>query len=170
MSAAVAVCPLFSTMPALPFCKPGLGSIINSSASDQIIPGVEIETAALWPDDRGHFLEILRFGTGRGDAVSTETMQVSCALSYPGTIKAFHHHSRQTDFWVPAVGMFQVALVDIRPSSPSFGAKNTLYIGNLRPWKLVIPPGVAHGYKVIGSTAGVLVYVTNRFYDPADEG
>jgi dTDP-4-dehydrorhamnose 3,5-epimerase len=29
---------------------------------------------------------------------------------------------------------------------------------------------VAHGYKVIGGEPGVLVYLTNRLYDPADEG
>jgi dTDP-4-dehydrorhamnose 3,5-epimerase len=34
---------------------------------------------------------------------------------------------------------------------------------------VLIPPGVAHGYKVIGQEAAVLVYVTSRFYDPADE-
>jgi len=29
---------------------------------------------------------------------------------------------------------------------------------------------VAHGYKVIGSVPAVLVYLTDRFYDPQDEG
>jgi hypothetical protein len=24
---------------------------------------------------------------------------------------------------------------------------NTLYVGTLRPWQLLIPPGVAHGYN-----------------------
>ena len=43
-------------------------------------------------------------------------------------------------------------------------------IGALRPWKLRIPPGVAHGYKVLGTEPALLVYLTNCFYDPADEG
>jgi dTDP-4-dehydrorhamnose 3,5-epimerase len=34
----------------------------------------------------------------------------------------------------------------------------------------LIPPGVAHGYKVIGTESALLVYLTDRFYDPADEG
>jgi dTDP-4-dehydrorhamnose 3,5-epimerase len=66
--------------------------------------------------------------------------------------------------------MFQVALVDLRAGSCTFGAKNTLYVGALRPWQLLIPPGVAHGYKVIGSEPAMLVYLTDRFYDPQDEG
>ncbi len=66
--------------------------------------------------------------------------------------------------------MFQVALVDLREDSPSYGRKNTMYVGALRPWQILIPPGVAHGYKVIGRDPALLVYLTDRFYDPADEG
>ncbi len=95
---------------------------------------------------------------------------MSAALSYPGTIKAFHFHRRQTDCWVPVGGMLQVALVDLRKQSPTFGARNTLYLGALRPWQLLVPPGVGHGYKVIGTAPALLVYVTDRFYDPQDEG
>ena len=90
---------------------------------------------------------------GLGGRFRTETTQVSAAFSYPGTIKAFHFHQYQTDLWVPA-GMFQVALVDLRADSPTFGVKNTIYVGALRPWQILIPPGVGHGYKVIGEAAG----------------
>jgi dTDP-4-dehydrorhamnose 3,5-epimerase len=48
--------------------------------------------------------------------------------------------------------------------------KNTLYTGALKPWQIFIPPGVGHGYKVIGESAAMLIYVTNRLYDPKDEG
>jgi dTDP-4-dehydrorhamnose 3,5-epimerase len=40
----------------------------------------------------------------------------------------------------------------------------------LRPWQILIPPGVAHGYKVIGDAPAMLIYVTDRFYNPKDEG
>jgi dTDP-4-dehydrorhamnose 3,5-epimerase len=124
----------------------------------------------VWPDDRGYFLEIARFGQGLIAGFPAESTQVSAALNYPGIIKAFHYHRFQTDYWVPTAGLLQVALVDLRTSSKTFAAKNTLYVGALRPWQLLIPPGVAHGYKVIGQQPSVLVYVTNRNYDPKDEG
>ena len=60
--------------------------------------------------------------------------------------------------------------MDLRPESPTFGARNTLYVGALRPWQILIPPGVGHGYKVIGTSPAMLVYVTDRFYNPRDEG
>jgi len=153
-----------------PACEKGLGSLITRPDALELIDGVRAAPVALWPDDRGYFVEICRFGQGLPAGFPAESCQVSSALSYPGTIKAFHYHLRQTDCWMPVTGMFQVALVDLRHGSSTFGRRNTLYVGSLRPWQLLIPPGVAHGYKVIGADPGVLVYLTDRFYDPGDEG
>jgi dTDP-4-dehydrorhamnose 3,5-epimerase len=154
----------------VPQCEPGIGKLIRGADSPDLIDGVRVRSYDLWPDDRGYFLEVIRMKQGLGQDFAPETTQVSAALSYPGTIKAFHFHRHQTDLWVPASGMFQVALVDLRPHSPTFGLKNTIYAGALKPLQILIPPGVGHGYKVIGEGAAILVYVTNRLYNPQDEG
>ncbi len=155
---------------ALPSCEKGIGKVIAAPDSADLIDGVKIQPYALWPDDRGYFLEVARLGRGLPAAFPPETTQCSAALSYPGTIKAFHFHRRQTDLWAPASAMFQVALVDLRPDSPTFGRRNTVYAGVLRPWLILIPPGVGHGYKVIGDQAAMLIYLTDCIYDPEDEG
>jgi dTDP-4-dehydrorhamnose 3,5-epimerase len=154
----------------IPTCLRGIGDVILAPDSPKLINGVRVCPYSLWPDDRGYFLEVLRMGSGLAADFDPATTQVSAALSYPGTIKAFHYHREQTDYWVPAQGMLQVALVDLRTGSATYGLKNTLYLGSLRPWQVIIPPGVGHGYKVIGEGTAMLVYVTNRFYNPADEG
>jgi dTDP-4-dehydrorhamnose 3,5-epimerase len=154
----------------IPRAAPGIGQVILSPTSSDLIRGVEIAPFALWPDDRGYFLEVARLGQGLVAGFPAAGSQVSTAVNYPGIIKAFHFHKLQTDYWVAAAGLLQVALVDLRSDSPTFGKKNTLYIGALRPWQLLIPPGVGHGYKVIGEQPSVLVYITNRTYDPKDEG
>jgi dTDP-4-dehydrorhamnose 3,5-epimerase len=153
-----------------PHCEPGIGTVIRSIDSAGLIEGVGLRPYDVWPDDRGYFLEVIRMQQGLAAAFPPETTQVSAALSYAATIKAFHFHRHQTDLWVPMFGMFQVALVDLRADSPTFGAKNTMYLGSLRPWQVLIPPGIGHGYKVIGDSAGLLIYVTNRLYNPQDEG
>ncbi len=153
-----------------PKCEKGIGTVIRTLDTAGLIDGVQLHAFDVWPDDRGFFLEVLRVRRGLAEQFPSETTQVSAALSYPGTIKAFHHHQHQTDLWVPALGMFQVALVDLRTESPTFGTKNTLYVGALKPWQVLIPPGVGHGYKVIGETSAMLIYVTNRLYNPKDEG
>ena len=154
----------------IPSCQPGIGSVIRTPDSAELIEGVRLQPFAVWPDDRGYFLEVARLGQGLPADFPAATTQISCALSYPGTIKAFHFHKFQTDLWAPSCGMLQVALVDLRPESKTFGAKNTLYVGTLKPWQILVPPGVGHGYKVIGEQAAMLVYLTNRLYDPSDEG
>jgi len=154
----------------LPQCEKGIGNVILHPESPHLIDGVKCAPLAIWPDDRGYFLEVQRMGFGLAAHFPKETSQVSAALNYPGIIKAFHFHMHQTDCWTPAANMYQVVLIDLRPDSPTFGRRNTLYVGNLRPWQILIPPGVAHGYKIIGNEPGMLIYMTDRFYDPADEG
>jgi len=154
----------------VPVAERGIGKIVLSPTSADLIHGVEVKPYTLWPDDRGYFLEVARLGQGLIADFPGASSQISAALNYPGIIKAFHFHRFQTDFWVPAAGLLQVALVDLRTQSATFGAKNTLYVGSLRPWQLLIPAGVAHGYKVLGKQPSVLIYITNRTYDPKDEG
>ncbi len=154
----------------LPNCEKGLGEIISSPEAAGLIEGVRIQALRLHPDDRGYFLEILRTGQGLVAGYGAGSMQVSAALNYPGAIKAFHYHLHQTDVFTPAAGLLQIALVDLRAGSATHGRRNTVYSGALRPWQVLIPPGVAHGYKVIGVEPAVLVYATDRFYDPQDEG
>ena len=155
---------------AIPILEKSIGKVILSPESTDLIAGVVVKSFPLWPDDRGYFLEVGRTGKGLIADFPSESTQISAALSYPGTIKAFHFHKHQTDCWVPVSGMLQVGLVDLRPDSPTFGLRNTLYVGNLRPWQIAIPPGVGHGYKVIGESPAMLVYLTDRTYNPADEG
>ena len=155
---------------ATPALQMGIGKVILSPESADLIHGVVVKPFPLWPDDRGYFLEVGRIGKGIIADFPADSTQISAALSYPGTIKAFHFHKHQTDCWVPVHGMLQIVLVDLRPDSATFGLRNTLYLGTLRPWQLVIPPGIGHGYKVIGQTPAMLVYLTDRTYNPADEG
>jgi dTDP-4-dehydrorhamnose 3,5-epimerase len=151
-------------------CEPGIGKVILRPDSADLIEGVRVNPVTVWPDDRGYFLEVARLGVDLTREFPPESTQISAALSYPGAIKAFHFHKYQTDCWLPVQGMFQVALVDLRRGSRTWGLRNTLYAGVLRPWQLLIPPGVGHGYKVIGNDPAMLVYLTDRFYDPQDEG
>src|ERR1700733_1194136 len=100
-----------------PKCEPGIGKVIGKADSADLIDGVRIQPYALWPDDRGYFLEVIRMRQGLAADFAPETTQVSAAVSYHGTIKAFHFHKYQTDLWVPMSGNFQVTLVDLRPES-----------------------------------------------------
>jgi len=151
-----------------------LGKIISQPSAPDLIIGVAIEPLVVFPDDRGFFAELARLGNkGITEGMAPDArrrIQVSTTLTYPGTIKAIHYHYEQTDLWAPVSGMLQVFLCDLRRSSETFGLINTLYVGRFRPWEILIPPGVGHGYKVLGTEPAQLVYITDRYYDPTDEG
>jgi len=148
------------------------GKIIAKPDSLDLIDGVRIEPLQIYPDDRGFFTEIARLGRGLAtDMVpdSTRKIQISLTLTYPNTIKAIHYHAEQTDLWAPVTGMVQVFLYDLRRHSKTFGLINTIYAGRFRPWEILIPPGVGHGYKALGVEPIQLLYLTDRHYNPADE-
>ncbi len=151
-----------------------IGSTILRTDSEQLIHGVRIERLAVFVDDRGSFSEIARLGApGLAEQMVPDgkrQIQISSTLTYPGAIKAIHYHWRQTDLWIPVSGMLQVFLYDLRLDSPTFGRINTVFTGVLQPWELLIPPGIGHGYKVLGTEAARLLYMTDHFYDPEDEG
>jgi len=155
---------------AYPENSKGIGAVIGRADSSDLIAGVRVQPFPVYPDDRGYFLEVQRIGHGLAAGFPPERSQVSAAMNYRGTIKAFHFHLHQTDCWTPVSGLFQVVLADLRAGSSTFGLRNTLYVGAMRPWQVLIPPGVAHGYKIIGNQDALLVYMTDQFYNPKDEG
>jgi dTDP-4-dehydrorhamnose 3,5-epimerase len=132
-----------------------------------VIDGVEIKDLVSHGDDRQVFREVIRetdpfFAEGFG--------QLSYAFMYPGSAKAWHVHQRQVDWWYVPTGALKLALYDTREDSPTHGELDEFLLGPDYGHKVVrIPPGVAHGCRVLGGVTQ-LFYVTSNVYDPADEG
>lgn len=129
-----------------------------------MIAGVVVKTCTVHADDRGTLVEVVR----DDEPVFREVKQTTFTLAYPGVVKAFHWHRRQWDVWFFTSGMAQVVLYDLREESPTSGQTQVLYMGARRPLVVAIPPGVAHGYRVLGTEAAGLFYHTTEHYDPAD--
>ncbi|MHB8780104.1 MAG: dTDP-4-dehydrorhamnose 3,5-epimerase family protein [Candidatus Geothermincolia bacterium] len=126
-----------------------------------MLEGIKIKSLVRHCDDRGWFMELLR----DDDELLERFGQTSCTLTYPGIIKAFHWHKRQDDIWFVASGEAKVVLHDIRPDSPTCGQTQVVYAGENAPQLIIIPSGIAHGYKVLGDRPVVLFYHTTRSYD-----
>jgi dTDP-4-dehydrorhamnose 3,5-epimerase len=130
---------------------------------DGLIQGVVLKPLKVYCDDRGYLMEVLRaddpFFRGFG--------QTTYTVAYPGTIKAFHWHRRQDDLWFVAAGMAQVVLYDLREDSPTYRQTDVHYLGDHNRGLLVIPTGVAHGYRVLGNDPVLLLYHTTEAYDPS---
>ncbi len=132
-----------------------------------MIEGVVLKELNTYPDERGFFREIIRvtddfFAEGFG--------QFSHSLMYPGVAKAWHIHKTQVDWWYVPVGNIKVGMHDKRPDSASKGKTQTVFLGENYGGKVLrIPPGVAHGCRVLGSVAHLL-YITSKTYNPDEEG
>lgn len=127
-----------------------------------MIKDVVVKKLVRHSDDRGFFMEILR----DDDQLLKNFGQASMSKSYPGVIKAFHYHERQDDIWFFPVGNAQVVLYDLREDSPTKGETNVFYLGEDNPQIVVIPKGVAHGYRVLGNEPACIVYFTTESYNP----
>src|SRR5919205_735527 len=68
----------------LPKCEKGIGAVITAPDSAHLIDGVKVQPYALWPDDRGYFLEVARTGQGLVAGFPQECSQISAALNHPG--------------------------------------------------------------------------------------
>ena len=132
-----------------------------------MINGVEIKELVTHTDGRGFFREVVR----ASDPIFSEGFgQWSHTMSYQGVAKGWHVHQRQVDWWYVAVGTIKAALYDTRPDSPTHGEIQELLMGEgQKAVMLKIPPGVAHGYRVLNGPAHVFYIVSNE-YDGSDEG
>lgn len=127
-----------------------------------MIEGVYFKKLMKYCDDRGTFMEIIR----EDDGILERFGQASASMSYPGVIKAFHYHQHQDDVWYFPVGNAQVVLHDMRQNSSTYQQTDVYYMGEENPSILLIPKGVAHGYRVLGEKPAMIVYFTTQAYRP----
>jgi dTDP-4-dehydrorhamnose 3,5-epimerase len=86
-------------------------------------------------------------------------------VAYPGVVKGWHYHKIQTDHFVVVKGMLKVVLYDDRDGSPTKGEVNEFFLGEQNPVLLVIPNGVLHGMKGMGTEPGYLINLPTEVYN-----
>ncbi len=131
-----------------------------------MIDGVVIKELLVHVDDRGFFCELIR----NSDSFFEEGFgQLSYSMSFAGVTKAWHLHHRQTEWMCVLVGNVRLALYDTREESRTSGELMEISTGETLGRKTIrIPPGVAHGYRVLSGPMHI-VYVADREYDPDDD-
>ncbi len=137
------------------------------------IHDVKVTPIRKWVDDRGWLAEFFR-----NDEISDEFLPAMGYLSvaYPGVVRGPHEHRDQADLFIfMGPSNFKVALWDPRQNSPSFGKKMVVFGGMDSPVQVLVPKGVIHAYKNIGSEPGTVLNCPNRLYagkkrkEPVDE-
>ncbi len=135
------------------------GLIIRSSGDT--IEGVSVRRAKVIPDQRGRLGEIFR----ADDPWFEKFGQVYFTTTYPGVVKAWHYHKKQTDHFYVVKGMVKIALHDQRSNSSTSGVVNELYLGDCCPGLLRIPPGVTHGWMCVSECEAYIVNIVSEMYN-----
>ena len=149
---------------------------LQSYAPASTIEGVRIIELKRHADDGGSMTELARLLEGRPESLEDFTVrQINYSEMAPGALKAFHLHQRQTDVWyVPPSDRLLIVLLDVRKNSRTTGTRMRIMLGNGASRLLVIPPGVAHGARNLGSETGHVIYFTDMHFsaEPSacDEG
>jgi len=141
------------------------GLVVRSSAG--LIEGVEVRRAKVLIDQRGRLGEIMR----ADDKWFEKFGQVYFTTTYPGVVKAWHYHKKQTDHIYLIKGTAKIALYDSRANWPSHKTVNEVYLGEHCPGLLRIPPGVFHGWMCVSSQEAYIVNIPSEMYnyDEPDE-
>ncbi len=131
--------------------------------SKRLIQGVRTKALKVVPDERGRLMEMLR----ADDELFLKFGQVYLTAAYPGAVKAWHYHEKQTDHFVCVRGMMKVVLYDDREGSPTRGVVNEFFIGDHNPLLVQIPPLVFHGFKCVSEHEALVINVPTETYDHA---
>lgn len=132
--------------------------------STTLIQGLAARTAKVIPDERGRLGEIMR----ADDPWFEKFGQVYFTTTFPGVVKAWHFHKKQTDNFYVIKGMIKLALYDERKDSPTYGSVNQIYLGEHCPAFVRIPPGIQHGWMCIGQTEAYIINIVSEMYNYAE--
>lgn len=137
------------------------------------IDGIVIRELKRFDDDRGWLLELFRSDDVKPEFFPTMSY---VSMTRPGVARGPHEHVDQADlFCFIGPSTFRLYLWDNREGSDIYRKRFTYDLGEKLPASVIVPKGVVHAYKNIGSTEGIVYNAPNRLYagekkaEPVDE-
>lgn len=137
------------------------------------IEGVIVKNLPKFVDDRGWLTE-----TFRHDELEEKYYPLMGYISMTNldVARGPHEHVDQADnFAFIGPSNFKVYLWDNRKSSTTYMVRQVLYAGEDSPKSVIIPPGIVHAYKNVGSKQGMVLNFPNQLFagkgkaSPVDE-
>jgi dTDP-4-dehydrorhamnose 3,5-epimerase len=133
------------------------------------LPGVLILEPRVFRDPRGFLLESYNERTMAEAGIHERFVQDNHSFSTHNVVRGLHYQVRPQGKLVRVVmGEILDVIVDLRRSSSTFGVWNGVSLSETNQQMLWIPPGFAHGFRVLSDGAHVL-YKATDFYDPEAE-
>jgi dTDP-4-dehydrorhamnose 3,5-epimerase len=136
------------------------------------IEGAWLAESPVWSDDRGFFREWFKSedilaATG----INFSIQQANISQSQRGVIRGIHYSLAPEGQakWVTCVnGSIRDVIVDIRPSSPTFGKSVFVELNGLDGRAVLIGPGLGHGFASLADSS-TIAYLLSSPYSPTEE-
>lgn len=135
------------------------------------IEGVFIAEPAVFPDERGYFMETYNENDFKEEGIDLTFVQDNQSKSSKGVLRGLHFQKTQPQGKLVRVisgEVFDVA-VDLRKASKTYGEWVGVTLSAENKKQFFIPKGFAHGFVVLSDEAE-FVYKCTDFYKGDDEG
>lgn len=134
------------------------------------IPDVITIEPKVFGDDRGFFMETWTERVFAEGGIAAAFVQDNHSKSQKGVLRGLHYQIKQPQGKLVRVlrGEVYDVAVDLRKSSPTFGAWVAEILSEENKKSLWVPPGFAHGFYVMSDEAE-FVYKCTDYYAPEYE-
>lgn len=127
-----------------------------------MIDGVNIVPLRQIADERGKIMHMLK----ATDPHFQQFGEIYFSCSWPGTVKAWHIHTKMTVNNAVLSGRAKLVLYDLREGSPTRGELQEIFLGEDNYALVQIPPGIANGYKSYGDKMVILANCATIAHEP----
>ena len=136
------------------------------------IAGAYEITPAVYPDDRGSFLEWYRFDVLEAEVGrSLDIRQVNISTSRRGVVRGVHFADispGQAKYVTVVSGAVTDLVIDIRVGSPTYGQVTAVELDDVERRSVFLEEGLGHAF--IARTEGAVVaYLVSNVFDPVRE-
>jgi dTDP-4-dehydrorhamnose 3,5-epimerase len=134
------------------------------------LPGVFALEPRVFGDERGFFFESYNQQIMAEAGIAESFVQDNHSCSSRNVLRGLHYQIRHPQGKLVRVADGEIldVAVDMRRSAPTFGRWDAVRLSGENKRMLWIPPGFAHGFRVISDKAHVL-YKATDFYAPEHE-
>lgn len=133
------------------------------------IEGLLILKRPIHEDDRGFFREIFHLDEVEKTLnIEFKGVQMNHAHSKSKVLRGIHAEN-WNKIICPINGEVFVAIVDIRPDSPTFSKVETFTINDENRIALFVSKGLANSYCILGTESVDYIYLVDAYYDGTDQ-
>ncbi|MFN7662609.1 MAG: dTDP-4-dehydrorhamnose 3,5-epimerase [Alphaproteobacteria bacterium] len=124
---------------------------------------------SIYQDKRGSFYECWRERDYKEAGIKESFVQDNVSVNHKNVLRGLHFQKNMGQMVTVTHGAIWDVVVDIRPSSPTFGQYYSIELSAESPQQVYMAPGFAHGFCVLTDLA-IINYKCTQYYDPSQEG